>query len=271
MPTISLNRNLCVRCGQCTTVCPNRIFQWQINKDCPVSIDGGEEICIGCGHCVAACLGKAISIDGIGSDDCLEYDRDVALRFDYLAHLMRSRRSIRCYSAKPLEDRVIEQLLDIVRWAPSARNGLPVKWAIVNSAEKVRELAGLIIDSLKKQQGTERMIEAWDKGGDPVFRGAPCVIAAYTDDASPLAGWAPIDTAIAVETLDICASAMRLGTCWAGIFVRAAQSPEKAVFNDWLGLKATETIQGALMLGHMGDVVYQRIPHRPEAPKIWIR
>ena len=116
---------------------------------------------------------------------------------------------------------------------------------------------------------TERMVEAWDSGGDPIFRGAPCVIGTYTDDATSL--WSPIDAAIAIETLDLCAVAMRLGTCWAGIFVRVAQSAEKPAINKWLGLSETETIHGGLMVGHIGEEIYQRIPYRPEAPKIWIR
>jgi nitroreductase len=210
-----------------------------------------------------------LTVDNVGSRDCLEFDKTAAVRFEHVAHLARKRRSIRRYSDQPLEDRVIEQLLDVVRWAPTAKNGLPVKWVIINSAAKVRELAGLIMEGIKTQPNLVRMVEEWNKGNDPIFRGAPCVIGAYTDDVA--AQWSPIDTAIAVETLDLCTAAMRLGACWAGIFVRAAQSPAKPILNKWLGLKETDTIHGGLMIGHIGEEIYQRIPYRPEAPKIWIR
>ena len=267
MRQISLNQHLCVQCGQCTLVCPNRIFQRKTSGDYPVSIEGADELCIGCYHCLAACTGKALTIGGVRSDECLEYDKNVAIRFEHIAHLIRTRRSIRRYSDKHVKDQMIEQLLDVVRWAPTAKNGLPVKWVIINGAAKVRELAGLIMDWIKVQPQSERMVEAWDRGDDPIFRGAPCVIGAYTDDQSP---WSPMDTAIAIETLDICAMAMRLGSCWAGIFIRAAQSSHKPAVNQWLGLSETETLHGALMLGHIGNEVYQRIPYRPEAPKVWI-
>jgi len=226
-------------------------------------------MCIGCYHCVASCPAGGLTVGGIGRDDCLEYEKNVAVRFEHIAHLIRSRRSIRRYSDKPVTDQTIEQLLDVARWAPTAKNGLPVKWVIINSAKKVHELAGLVMDWIKEQPKSERMVEAWSKGNDPIFRGAPCVIGAYTDDNT--AQWSPIDTAIAVETLDLCATVKRLGTCWAGIFVRAAQSSHKSVLNQWLGLSGTETIHGGLMLGHLGDETYHRIPHRPEAQKIWIR
>jgi len=232
-------------------------------------VEGAEKICIGCYHCVAACPGGALTIGNIGADDCLAFDKTAAIRFEQIAYLIRKRRSIRRYSAEPLEDRVIEQLLDVVRWAPTAKNGLPLKWVIINNPSKVRELAGVVMNVIKKQPGTEPMVAAWDKGDDPVFRGAPCVIGAYTNDATSI--WSAADTAIAVETLDLCATAMRLGACWAGIFIRAAQSSEKATINKWLGLSETDTIHGGLMIGHVGEEVYQRIPYRPEAPKIWIR
>jgi len=210
-----------------------------------------------------------LTVGSVGREDCLEYDKNVAIRFEHIAHLIRKRRSIRRYSDKPVTDQMIEQLLDVVRWAPTAKNGLPVKWVIVNSIAKVRELASLVMDWIKEQPKTERMVENWDNGGDPIFRGAPCVIGAYTDDTASL--WSSIDTAIAVESLDLCATAMRLGACWAGIFVRAAQSSHKSVFNKWLGLSETETIHGGLMLGHVGEESYLRIPYRPEAQKIWVR
>jgi nitroreductase/Pyruvate/2-oxoacid:ferredoxin oxidoreductase delta subunit len=269
MRKITLDKSVCLRCGQCTLVCPNRILRRKTNKEQPSCIEGGEEICIGCLHCVAACPGGALSVGGIGRADCLDFVKSTTIRFDQIAHLVRKRRSIRRYSDKPLEDRVIEQLLDVARWSPTAKNGLPIKWVIVNSAAKVRELAGLVMECMKKHPGTERWVEVWEQGGDPVFRGAPCVIGACTDDLT--AQWSPIDSAIAVGTLDLCAATMRLGTCWAGIFVRAAQSADKPKINKWLGLKETETIHGGLMLGHIGTETYQRIPHRPEAPKMWIR
>lgn len=269
MQKIVLDQSLCIRCGQCTLVCPNQILRRQTSQDYPACEQGAEENCIACHHCIAACPGGALTVNGIGCSDCLENDKSIVIRFEHIAHLIRNRRSIRRYSDKPLDDRVIEQLLDVARWAPTARNGLPVKWIIVNGAKKVRELAEMVMGWIKKQPNTEGMVDVWNKGGDPIFRGAPCVIGAYTDDTT--SHWSEMDTAIAVETLDFCASAMRLGACWAGLFVRAAQSPEKKVINEWLGLGNTETVYGALMIGHIGKEVYLRVPYRPEASKRWIR
>jgi nitroreductase len=224
-----------------------------------------DEYCIACHHCIAACPVNAISIDGIDSTKCQDFVKETHPRFEHIAALVRTRRSIRHYADKPLPDRTVEQLLDVVRWVPTAKNALPVKWLVCNSKDKVHELAGIVIQWLSEQPGGETLKKQWEKGIDPVFRGAPCVVAAYTQSD---ALWPAVDTAIAVETLDLCAAAMRLGSCWAGYFIRAAQN-EPAI-NQFLGLQKDETIYGGLMLGYAGDETYRKIPYRPELQLRWL-
>ncbi len=205
-------------------------------------------------------------MDNVKAADCQNLLKEEFPRFSQFATLARMRRSVRRYSDKPVEDRVIAQMMDIVRWAPSAKNGLPVKWLVINSREKLQELCGVTINWLEKQPGGEEFRTLLEAGGDPVFRGAPCLAVAYTEAS---AMWPQVDAAIAVEILDFCVAAMRLGGCWAGLFVRAAQN-DPAV-NAWLGLSATQQVHGGLMFGHVGDEVFQRVPHRPELDLRWIR
>ncbi len=197
---------------------------------------------------------------------CQEVVKECVPRFEHIATLVRMRRSIRRYADKPLDERVIEQIMDVVRWAPTAKNGLPVKWIVINDAKKVQELAGLVVNCVRTWPGNAALGESWDKGVDPIFRGAPCVIAAYADET---AMWPEVDATIAVETLDLCVAAMRLGSCWAGFFVLAAKNDP--AIKRFLGLSDTETVYGALMVGEIGDDTYHRIPHRPELSVKWIR
>ena len=266
MKKIVIDKYVCVRCGQCVLTCPSRLYIRESAKDYPSVVDSADEVCISCNHCVAACPVGAICINGIGTKECQPFSKATIPRFDHIATLVRMRRSIRRYDSKPLDEKTIAQLMDIVRWAPSAKNGLPVKWIVVSGHEKVRELAGLIIDWMRTVKGLESLVAAWDAGVDPVLRGAPCLIAAYTEDS---ALWPAVDTAIAIETLNLCATAMRLGSCWAGFFIRAAQN--EPTINRYLGLTDKQTVHGGLMVGHINDEVYQRIPHRPELDLRWIR
>lgn len=265
MRSIILDNNLCIRCGRCSAVCPSHLIEQNSMQDYPTLVDRAGEVCIACNHCVSLCPGAAISVDGVDVRQCESLTKDMLPRFDHVAALIRSRRSIRRYNGEDLENSVVEQLLNVARWAPSARNGLPVQWIVVNKREKVRELAGLVVRWMESVPALKPLIEVWNTGGDPIFRGAPCVVVAYTNQQ---AMWPEVDTTIAVETLDLCASAMRLGACWAGYFIRAAQNDP--TIKVWLGLKEDETVYGGLMLGKIGDEVYQKIPPRPPISLRWI-
>ncbi|MDR0390428.1 MAG: nitroreductase family protein, partial [Planctomycetaceae bacterium] len=165
----------------------------------------------------------------------------------------------------PVERYKIDQLLNAVRWAPTAKNRLPVRWLVINGREKVLELGGIVMDWFRRLKGMDEMIDAWERGLDPIFRGAPCVVAAYT---TADADWAAVDCTIAMQTFDYCATAMKLGTCWAGYFIHAAQKDHE--INKWLGLKRDEAIYASLMLGNIGGEFYQKVPPRPEVEVKWI-
>jgi len=266
MKKIVVDKYVCARCGQCVLTCPSRLFTRDSVKDYPSVVEGAGEICISCHHCVAVCPGGGIRVDDVGAKDCEPLTKEMVPRFDHIANLIRMRRSIRRYSDKPLDEQVIAQVLNVVRWSPTAKNGLPVKWIVVNGYEKVHELAALIIEWMRPNEALKSLVDAWDAGNDPVLRGAPCLIVVYTDES---AMWPVVDCALAVGTLDLCAAAMRLGSCWAGFFTRAAQNDP--AINRWLGLTDNQTVQGGLMLGHIDNEVYRRIPHRPELDLRWIK
>ncbi|MGL6195990.1 MAG: nitroreductase family protein [Thermoguttaceae bacterium] len=265
MSEIRIDRYSCVRCGQCVFSCPSMLFTRSNVNECPVTVEGAEELCISCAHCVASCPVGAITVDGITSEMCQVVPKQNVPRYENVSTLVRTRRSVRHFSNKVLEEQRIVELLDAVRWAPTARNGLPLKWIVVNGHEKVRALAEMVVNAMRKNPKFERVVEAWEKGVDVVLRGSSTLIIAYANNE---AKWGAVDGTIAVTTLDLCATAMRLGTCWAGYFIVAAQNePEIA---KWLGLAPDEKVQAALMVGYPGPEVYNKIPYRKEAEVRWI-
>ncbi|MBU4534303.1 MAG: nitroreductase family protein [Euryarchaeota archaeon] len=64
---------------------------------------------------------------------------------------MRNHRSIRNYKNKLVSPDIIEEVVDIVRYAPTGMNTQPVKWVILESPEKVKELSRICIDWMKKE------------------------------------------------------------------------------------------------------------------------
>lgn len=266
MKCFTVDQYRCARCGQCAAACPSGLIVHQSLEHYPVMLADAPERCIGCNHCVAGCPIQACSLGQINGDDCEPIIKEMVPRFDGVTTLIQMRRSIRSYADTPVDDTLIDQLIHIVRHAPSAKNGLPVKWLVVNGRKKILELEELVVQWFATIKGMEGIVESWKAGKDPIFRGAPCLIAAYTDDT---AIWPVVDATIAVETLDLCIAAKRMGACWAGFFIQSAQ--KDAAVKSWLGLADNETLQGALMFGHIGEENYQRIPPRPKPSIRWIR
>ena len=263
--SIQIDRHQCVRCGQCLYSCPNQLFTRKSHNDNVETVPHAQEACIQCGHCVAGCPAGAITVGRLGHETCQSVPRESFPRFEHISTLARARRSIRHFEEKPLEVAKLESLLDVVRWAPSARNEQPIKWIVIQSREKMREIGGLVADTFRGQEHFERQIKAWDNGNDMILRRAPAMVIAYTD---PEAIFPEVDCTIAVEILDLCASAMQLGSCWAGYFMRAAQASH--AIRNWLGLKKDEKVQAALLLGYPGLEVYKRFPFRKELEIKWV-
>ena len=116
---------------------------------------------------------------------------------------IRTRRSIRAYEDKPLEDEKLQAVLEAARLAPSARNDQEWKFLVVRDAATRAKL----VDACK---GQRFVAEA-----SVVIAG--CSLAPERRmSCGLLAG--PIDLAIAIDHMTLRATELGLGTCWLGAF-----------------------------------------------------
>ena len=61
--TLQYDRDKCVGCGMCATVCPHRIFRMEAKKAAPTDPDA----CMECGACALNCPSGAITVTpGVG-------------------------------------------------------------------------------------------------------------------------------------------------------------------------------------------------------------
>lgn len=116
---------------------------------------------------------------------------------------IRTRRSIRSYQNKPVEDDKLLRVLEAARLAPSASNRQEWRFVVVRDARTRQKL----MEAAKGQR----------------FIGqAPVVIAccAETDNHVMTCGQMcyPIDAAIAIDHMTLAAVEEDLGTCWVGAF-----------------------------------------------------
>jgi nitroreductase len=124
------------------------------------------------------------------------------------SELIRKRYSVRAYKLDPVEDEVLNQVLEAARLAPTADNRQPFRLIVIPTAGREAEL---------------RRIYNRDW-----FVQAPLVICAC---GIPAQGWTrrrdgknytEVDVAIAMDHLILAATDAGLGTCWIAAFNPAA-------------------------------------------------
>jgi nitroreductase/NAD-dependent dihydropyrimidine dehydrogenase PreA subunit len=273
MSLLTVNQEKCKRDGICIAVCPAGIIEFKTKEAFPTLIDGGNEFCIRCGHCVAVCPHGAMTHTTMKSEDCPPMREEWLLGPEQVEHFLRSRRSIRAYKKKQVDQEVLVKLIDVARFAPSGHNLQPVNWHIIYDKKKVYRLADLVIDWMRNliQKGSplaaamhlDRIVATWEAGIDRICRGAPHVVVAHANKEDRTA---PAACTIALTYFELAASSFGLGVCWAGYFNAAA--------NFWppmmeaLGFPEGHVSFGAMMVGHQ-KYKYQRLPLRNEAKITW--
>ncbi|MDK2974925.1 MAG: hypothetical protein PWP08_1296 [Methanofollis sp.] len=262
MPPV-LDPSLCQRCGMCSRVCVFGLAD-TCDDGLPSFPDGA--FCLECGHCIAVCPSGALSITGAGAPPAFPAGGNVSP--EALGGYMRSRRSIRHYQEKSVDRRVLEEIFDIVRFAPTAANRQPVEWLIVHDTGTVRTLTGLAADWMRETAGRDSLYrtfpDAWDEGRDLICHGAPHLVVAHARADDTLASG---DAMIALAHLDLALPAFGLGGCWAGLFTGAAASyPPLA---EALGLPEGHRPFGTLLLGYP-KYAYTSVPPRKQPAMRWL-
>ena len=142
MVTTSIDAETCTRCATCASECPTGAITLaeppgDLDPPPPVVGDG----CFGCGHCGAVCpTGSVRSTEG-------DYPpwRAPRIASDEAKALLTGRRSVRRYRPEPLERDLLEELLSVAPFAPTASNAQDVHATVV-TGERVFELAAQVND-----------------------------------------------------------------------------------------------------------------------------
>jgi nitroreductase len=152
-----------------------------------------------------------------------------------------TRRSVRAFQDREVPETILTRILEATRLAPSASNRQEWRFVVV------------------RDRGTRKSL-ARAANGQRFVGEAPVVIAccAETDGHVMSCGLAcfPIDVAIAVDHLTLCAAAEGLGTCWIGAF-----DPEQV--KEILGIPPGIRVVALLPLGYPEDPAPVKKARRP--------
>lgn len=260
MPIIEIDAARCCGDALCVRVCPAGCLRMRGDKAAPVPFS--SKLCLNCGHCVAVCPKSAVSIDGQPPDELTPVQGSVTP--EAFSMLARSRRSIRAFRPAPVPHETLAAALDTARYAPTGKNSQDVVWIAVEGDDKLKTLGKLVIDFMRSMPGTERLVEAFEQGRDPILRKAPCVVFAH---GSTEYGLSAADCAIAMTYCELALHSMGLGTCWAGYVLGAAR--HNLPVRDFLGLPEGREAYAGLMVGYPA-LRYQRIPNRKPLRLTWV-
>lgn len=109
-----------------------------------------------------------------------------------------SRRSIRLYTPKPIEEESISRILQSAIWAPSGKNGQPWRFKIITEKHIIEEISKLSIYS------------KW-------LKTAPCLIVVYLDKLQSYNYIKDIQSCgAAIQNMLLAAYETGIGSCWIG-------------------------------------------------------
>jgi nitroreductase/NAD-dependent dihydropyrimidine dehydrogenase PreA subunit len=285
-PEVMMKR--CTGCGLCLTVCPSFVFEMRDKKARVVRGDW----CIGCGQCGAVCPAVAILHEASATGKGARLGLRPAVTAEKLMLLLRERRSVRSYRHKAVPKKLLEQIIEGGRYAPTGSNSQNVRYLVLTSPAEidrlrqmtiafyerifklVRNMFGVfllrvfagrrIVEELKESiPKVEHAEGLMDQGKDCLFYGAPAVMVVHAESWDTSSAF---NCALALYNCSLMAHALGVGCCFNGYLQGAVNSSRR--IKKWLGIPQDHRCFGAMTLGFQG-VRYQRLVQRESAKVRW--
>lgn len=247
MNHIVIDENKCIGCGLCEKDCVSSYIYVE-NKKAHTNNSG----CIECGHCYAICPMNAIQMTEYDCEDepvvsMTEIDSDKLLA------AMKSRRSIRQFTAQPVEQEKIEKILEAGRYCPTGSNAQNVAFTILGSKQNEAEALCVNLFRKGKKMGSPfidflKRVEITD---DFFFKGAPLVIVVSSKS--------DINAGLVSSYMELVAENLGLGVLYSGFFVACTKLSKE--LKKMIELPDGHKVISCMVMGY-SDVKYQRIPPR---------
>jgi nitroreductase/NAD-dependent dihydropyrimidine dehydrogenase PreA subunit len=283
---ITIDEDRCTLCGRCVDICPGEVLQARQDA---IEI-ARPDWCNLCGHCVAVCADDAI---GAGTDESLALPSERPVTPEQLMYLVRARRSTRKYKGDPVPKRLLEQVIEAARYAPTGANMQSMHFTVVEDPEKIGAIQARVVKNLDGRVGEwEALAEAHETEGAPIpeelkirvevrhryrelvdkaqsgrdviFYDAPVVIFLHSDPT----GVTPKDDAnLMAMGMMLMAESLGLGTCLIGLLNAAAVADER--IGELIGLPRGHQVQTSMILGYPA-VEFSRAPGRRATRVSWM-
>ena len=270
MSLLKIDQERCKQDGFCAAECPMGVIRFKGEGSYPEIPPEREPMCIRCGHCVAICPHGALDHVDVPLASSPAIEKALAISPAQTEQFLRSRRSVRRFKDTPVDKSVLQRLIEIARYAPTASNMQLVEWLVITDRDRLHAIAGQVIDWLRAQLENPKavtmpyhplFVKAWEAGIDAILRSAPCLVTAMSPGPAPVR---MVDLTIALSYLELAAPQFGLGACWAGLLQSAMLA--SPALKQAVGIPAAYPFHFPMMIGY-SKVKYYRLPER-KAPKI---
>lgn len=187
---------------------------------------------------------------------------------DFLS-VLKSRRTVRSYTADPVGEQDLQELIDLAVLAPTGMGAQPWAFTVVTNPEVMGRLNAIVLEILRAPQmqellATESLQEWISRPNADIFYGAPALVVISGNTRAPST---TIDCQLAAENLFLAAHAKGLGTCYMGFLVMAAESPQ---VQKLLLVPDGHKLLAAAVIGHPA-LPPEGPPRRNPARIEWVR
>ena len=181
--------------------------------------------------------------------------------------LLKNRRAIRDFQEKVVELNIVKEILKESSLAPSASNGQPCQFIIVNNRQTLKKLSdeskkNLLQDFAENKTSLNpNYVDMLKNENFNVYYNAPCLI--YVIGSKSVRSL-DVDCALAVSYIMFCAAQRGLGTCWVnlGAYIR-----DQKIKAD-IGLPDDCRIVAPVIIGYPKEIPAASERHAPQILKI---
>ncbi len=278
----------CTNCMLCVRDCVAAV--WQGNNG--IAKVTRPQDCTLCSHCQAVCPKDAILHDGLDFTQINKIDRSLHDPVVYKSIAM-TRRSVRQYKDTPVSQDVINEVIHLANYSPTASNSQHVKYIVVSKKETLNLISQkifgfaskvfqftnrfpgkILYDLVKKFDTSETLsryidplqyyIDETKKGRDFILHNAPTLILIH----GPKKGsFSSINCNIAATNIINYAHSQGLGTCYIGFLNLSLKFSKK--LRSIIQVPKNRVVYACLIIGYP-SYRYTNTVSRKEPEISWI-
>jgi len=254
--SISIDKKTCIRCGKCVRICPASIFT-QEGKDNEIGVQNISS-CIHCGHCVGVCPTSSVIHSEFPAFKVHPINPEGLPTPDQVMLLIKSRRSNRAFSKKPIPEEKLELILEAAHRAPTGTNAQNISFTLVTDPQKIHKVIELTIqiflelgkklsnpflkpilkrivpDAYKYLPYLKRLQQEFEEGSDPILRKATALLLIEAPRKSNLGS---ADANLAYQNASLMAESLGVSQFYTGFLCIALQQDKKNRIPEFLGIK----------------------------------